>query len=318
MSAGRPILVTGAHRSGTTWLGHVLGASPEILYVHEPFNANYADSLFPIRFPHHHFYVCKENERGYAPLFDDLLALRPRTLRRLRWVRKVKHLRWVMRVHRQMTEARRSGVRPMMKDPLALFSAPWLAERYDAQVLVMIRHPLAFAGSLKKAKWSFEFNDLLRQPLLMRDLLGMYEEPIRAAAAAEQPIVDQAILLWNIMYHLVNEFRRQHDDWLFVRHEDISLDPPAGFARIFDWLGVQMDDAVRGAIEAHSFSKKQKDLNRVHEFDLERDSRMNVVSWQSRLTPQEAERVLTGTAEVAGAFYEDYDALQQASAVTSA
>jgi hypothetical protein len=34
----RPILVTGAHRSGTTWVGTSLGKSRHVCYMHEPFN----------------------------------------------------------------------------------------------------------------------------------------------------------------------------------------------------------------------------------------------------------------------------------------
>ena len=41
MSSGRtarPILVTGSHRSGSTWLGQMIGASDAVGYIHEPFN----------------------------------------------------------------------------------------------------------------------------------------------------------------------------------------------------------------------------------------------------------------------------------------
>ena len=38
LSIEAPILVTGAHRSGTTWVGRMLCASGEAHYVSEPFN----------------------------------------------------------------------------------------------------------------------------------------------------------------------------------------------------------------------------------------------------------------------------------------
>lgn len=34
----RPILVTGARRWGTTWVGHTLALSPDVGYIHEPFH----------------------------------------------------------------------------------------------------------------------------------------------------------------------------------------------------------------------------------------------------------------------------------------
>ena len=38
MTAHHPILVTGAHRSGTTWAGKMLCAGNEAFYVFEPFD----------------------------------------------------------------------------------------------------------------------------------------------------------------------------------------------------------------------------------------------------------------------------------------
>ena len=34
----KPILVTGSHRSGSTWTGRIISAAPHVGYIHEPFN----------------------------------------------------------------------------------------------------------------------------------------------------------------------------------------------------------------------------------------------------------------------------------------
>lgn len=39
---------------------------------------------------------------------------------------------------------RRSGVIALCKDPIAVFSAPWLADTFDMDVVVTIRHPAAW------------------------------------------------------------------------------------------------------------------------------------------------------------------------------
>ena len=36
----RPILVTGSHRSGSTWVGNMIALSPEIQYIPETFKPN--------------------------------------------------------------------------------------------------------------------------------------------------------------------------------------------------------------------------------------------------------------------------------------
>jgi hypothetical protein len=34
----KPILVTGSHRSGTTWAGQMVAAAPHTAYIHKPLN----------------------------------------------------------------------------------------------------------------------------------------------------------------------------------------------------------------------------------------------------------------------------------------
>src|SRR5438105_11589923 len=75
----RPILVTGSHRSGTTWVGRVLAASPSGMgYIWEPFNPRHRPGTFPVRFPHYFHYVTAENAAGCERALADTLAFRYR------------------------------------------------------------------------------------------------------------------------------------------------------------------------------------------------------------------------------------------------
>ncbi len=42
------------------------------------------------------------------------------------------------------------NIRPLIKDPIGLFSYKWLVSKFDMDVLVLIKHPAAFVSSLKK------------------------------------------------------------------------------------------------------------------------------------------------------------------------
>ena len=52
-----PILVTGTHRSGSTWVGNVLGLAPGTGYVHEPFHCRCQPGICRAHFPHWFQYV---------------------------------------------------------------------------------------------------------------------------------------------------------------------------------------------------------------------------------------------------------------------
>ena len=52
---------------------------------------------------------------------------------------------------------KRHGV--LLKDPIALLSAPWLARRFGYRPLVVVRHPAGFVSSLVRVGWRVRFGD---------------------------------------------------------------------------------------------------------------------------------------------------------------
>src|SRR4029453_10926731 len=63
----RPLLVTGAHRSGTTWVGRMIDLSPEGGYINEPFNPHHQPGICGCRFPLWFQYVNRDNEHHFRP-----------------------------------------------------------------------------------------------------------------------------------------------------------------------------------------------------------------------------------------------------------
>ncbi len=74
----RPILVTGAHRSGTTWIGKMLALAPGVGYVHEPFSPLTAPGISGAPFDRFFAYVTAENAAAVRarPRADAALRLR--------------------------------------------------------------------------------------------------------------------------------------------------------------------------------------------------------------------------------------------------
>jgi hypothetical protein len=183
----KPILVTGSHRSGSTWAAGLLAAAPHTTSVHEHFNLNAAPSfLEPNPFTHWFQYVCEVNSHQYKPLFDRVLLYKCPVLR---YIHTAKTARRVKLLIKQKGLSLLHKIRhdtPILKDPIAIFSAEWLCKSFDMNVLVMIRHPAAFCSSLKiKGCNKFDFNNFLNQPLLMKDYLGKFEQKISEYANEE-------------------------------------------------------------------------------------------------------------------------------------
>lgn len=65
-----PILVTGIHRSGTTWVGKMLAASGQVTYINEPLNVQHRPGIFQAKVPYWYTYITRENEQLYLPAFE--------------------------------------------------------------------------------------------------------------------------------------------------------------------------------------------------------------------------------------------------------
>jgi hypothetical protein len=302
---GPPILVTGGHRSGTGWVGEMLAASPSppVAYIWEPFNLRSRPGICSYRFRHWFTYVCKENQEEFLEPLSDTLSFRYRPAEELGSISSPKDALRFPRDWFRTERYRLRRARPLMKDPIAVFSAEWLADAFDMDVVVLIRHPAAFVNSIVRKGWDHPFGDFLAQPLLMRDLLAGFEEEIEAYTEREQPLLDQATLLWNLIHVAIARFRERRPRWMFYRHEDLSLEPAARFEEIYDRLGLTWTETVRAVIQDHSGSVNPAETSDAGSH--KRDSRQAIRNWKRHLTAEEVTRIRERTAALAREFYTD-------------
>lgn len=303
-----PILVTGSIRSGTTWVGRMISASPSVGYIHEPFNPWDSQKKLGIcrpRVPYWFFYVTEEHKETYRKAIKRALEFRYNWIGGLKGIRSWEDVKRVKREYTEFRANRRRTVRPLVKDPLALFSAEWVAETFNMDVVVLIRHPAAVVSSLKRLKWGLPFWHLLAQPLLVEEHLRPFKERLEEFKGGQQDIVDQGILLWNVLYHVVNQYRKEHKEWIFLRHEDISRDPLQRFQTLFARLNLDFSRTVQAVIQQHSAPSNRSEVPVEWAYSLKRNSRSLIWNWKERLTESEIERVQEGTRHIADDFYSD-------------
>jgi hypothetical protein len=296
----RPILVTGSHRSGSTWVGKMIASHPRVAYVEEPFNAHVRAEC-PVRHMWH--LVTEEDEAAFRAYVGGVLRFRHPWGESLRGGPAARWLADAAFGTLLGLWRRLRGARPLLKDPIALFSAEWLAETFGMDVVVLIRHPAAFASSLKRLGWTFPFPDLLAQSRLLKGPLAPFEDDIRRVYAAPEDVIDHAVLIWRILHYTILKYRLRHPEWVFVRHEDLSLRPAEEFRALFDRLGLDFREDVRRTVEAFTSRGNASEAPEGAVHELRRDSRANVWNWAHRLSPAEVARVRAGTEDLARHFY---------------
>lgn len=296
------LLVTGSHRSGTTWVGRTIALHQNVQYVHEPFNLHAPNREFDLKLDCWFEYApASVREKVIKQAFEKKLY--PGCIHNSLYLCKRQGLDRKKPIRLSFNLVRNMFYRQtvLIKDPIALLSAGWLHEMFNLKVICMIRNPLAFAGSLKKAGWFFDFNDLKRQKILMEKVLFPFKREVEEFSLRTVNIVDQACLLWNILHYVILSYKKKYSTWLFVKYEDIAKDPVAGFKCIFDYLALDLNVDVLSGIE--KFTSTGNPVEAKSAAFQARDSKKSLDTWKSRLTVNEINRVKTATERIAVAFY---------------
>lgn len=308
-----PILVTGAHRTGTTWVGKMLAASGQAAYISEPMNVLHRAGVLHASTKYWYTYICRENEAEYLPAFQEMLSFDYHVWAELTSLHSPKDVLRMGRDSWTFLMGKLQRQRPLLKDPFALFSIPWFIQRLDCQVVITLRHPAAFASSLKRLNWTFQFSNLLNQPLLIRDWLEPFESEIAELDSASgsspegQPdIIAQASLLWRILYTVAFRFKELYPQIQLARHEDLSLEPLAGFHTLYETLGLNFTRQAQETILKSSSSENPQEASGKNIFTTRLDSRASLQNWKRRLTDGEMQRIRQLTESTAALFYPDY------------
>ncbi len=296
-----PLLVTGAHRSGTTWVGRILAASGRMVYINEPLNRDHRPGVFRAPVPYWYFYLHPGNEGPYLAAFRETLALRYGWGREARALRSARDLARMVRDGLVWTLGRALGWRPLLKDPFALLSVPWFVERLAAQVVVLVRHPAAVVASWLRLGWVVHPKQLLAQPALLERALPAAEVQALRAAAATDDRLTWAAALWRALYAAVDVYRRALPV-LVVRHEDLAHAPLDNFVALYTRLGLDFNRRARRALGRSIHGRREHtDPRRPHATAL--DSRAAARAWQRQLSAAQISRIRALTEPVAARFY---------------
>jgi hypothetical protein len=280
----------------------MLVAGGQAALITEPFNRFHPTGIMRARVRLPYTYVCKENESQYLIPMQELLAYRYHYWAQLK-SHPVKDIPRAVRDAFGFFRARFAGRRPLLKDPFAVFSVPWFAERLQCRVVIVVRHPVAFVSSLKRLDWSFDFNDLLSQPLLMDRLLPSFRAEMELMHRHPRDVIGQASLLWRIIYDVVARYRASSPAITVVRHEDLSIDPVASFRQLYATLELSYTARAQSTVVSSSMENNPAELAPQNPHALRLNSRANLQNWRHRLTPEEVEHVLEATQEVLPLFY---------------
>jgi hypothetical protein len=306
MKSHAPILVTGMPRSGTTWIAHMLAAGGDLVYLNEPLNPQHPPGGFPgilnAHVEHRFQYICEDNEDAFLTAYSDMRRFRYHPVAELRQNHRLSDVSRQVHHVRQYLTGRVRSRRLLVADPFAVFSTPWFVNRLGFEVVVVVRRPAATVSSRKHLGWFFDPAELTHQPLLMRDVLTPLEAPTELNGTPT-PVIDSGAMLWSSIYASIASYRAHGVRFTLVRHEDLSGDPQAGFAELYERLGLARSDRAEREIDRSTSQANPVQIAPGDPHTVRLDSRANLDSWRSRLSDEELERIRELTDDVAREYY---------------
>ncbi|HSX05326.1 MAG TPA: sulfotransferase [Candidatus Saccharimonadales bacterium] len=302
-----PILVTGAPRSGTTFLGKMLALPRHVLYVDEPFNSQTGIEGVRTFFPH----PLEWQEGGTEPyadvvrqLFSGEAQFKPSELRastknplrqlaRELWVSR-ENLNYKLQTHSPLKR------RFLIKDPMACYLSEYLYRQFSMKTVVIMRHPLSTIASYKRLGWHYDVAGLLVRSGVAGAELG---QALRSVELATMSDIEAWSLLWLHIYTALREFMKRNPSMIFITHEELSLRPQHILARLYDLLELPFTLRVSERITAHTNAENPIDPTDNQPHVLHRNSAENVNRWKKILTDDEMAKIRHITGPFVSQYY---------------
>lgn len=259
-----PILVFGAPRSGTTWVGKVLALGYDAHFINEPDSEHKDPFAFKAKLDLGRFPVLAWDERApsaYAELWRRAFqGARPSKAMRTvfaRWLIQLGRKRgdlatvqcWRNPPNLMMRTAAalavppcdtRDGRRLVIKSVHAPLAVEWVgARKPTARVVVVTRHPLNVIASWLDLGYRDCHLDLNTAVLdRFGKMWGLLPPPSTAS--------DVSRVAWEIALFMsaLQVSLARHLGWIETSHEDLCVDANAGFERLFAKLGLAWSNRV--------------------------------------------------------------------------
>lgn len=303
-SSPRGLYLTGTYRSGSSWLAAILATAPGVGWLDEPFGPKMGGCYSRVVMPMPYAALPPDDEAAWLRSVAALLTFRgPRLPAPALWRSRRALRRW-WNISVRLAAYRRAGKQiPLIKQPTGVFLADWLARRFALRVIVLVRHPAAYANSCKKRGWQINFARWLTLPGLDAVVDPDLLEETRAFVAHPGDLIDYAALAWKIAYGSARALGAQHPDWLTVRHEQLALDPPGTAEALFAALGLPFAEATAAFVRASSQGDDPSVPAERQWKSLHRDSKQAATQWQRELTADEIGRIEQRVADIYPHYY---------------
>ncbi|MHC5157565.1 MAG: sulfotransferase domain-containing protein [Planctomycetota bacterium] len=255
-----PVVILSMPRSGSSWVGEILGLSPSSLYLREPITQTHlkmvqegAPSFF--EFDTH----CLPE--GYASAAANAFSGLPL------------FSRWITLFPKQWAWLKRKQKRIVIKE-INPFMLPWLIRAYQPKIIYLVRHPVATASSFERMGWTGKQFDFRLSAATLQQIPD-YQQFTHSFWAEHGAL--QAFILKEVL-----KYAHDYENMRLVKYKDICADPLTSFRDLYDFAGLEWNDSVERKIRKHC----HPECVDTDPYSTHRDTAREVKKWKKQV-PEE-------------------------------
>lgn len=246
-----PVLILSMPRSGSSWVGKMVGNAQSGLYLREPINQSVLEhtelpTLFDV--------TSEDVVSKVRPFARDVFAGYPAFGRGI--VKNPARWSW----------GRLSEGQVVVKEVNPLLY-PWLQESFEFKTIYLIRHPVAVALSFRKLGWNAQENEWLsatNEVIAEEHSDGFWAYHGALQAVASKCVSDTLA-------------KQDSHSYTIVKFEDLCSRPLEGYKELFSFAGLPWSQTEVDRIERHSTSTNAR---REDTYSTRRNSAQMIEAWR--------------------------------------
>lgn len=256
------IILAGSGRSGTTWLGNIIAANPNIGILFEPFDNRRVPEVAPLKL------INYAREDGSYPQWEPVVkdALTGKITND--WVNQQKR-RTHMFVRKHLVKAIRANL-----------MLGWISNLFQPKVVFTMRHPCSVILSRMKLNWTTSLNHFLSQDELVEDYLSPYVDWLHQ----DHDEVTLQAIVWCIE-NIVPLSQMDRHDWIVCPYEVLVRQPEATSNYVLHGLGIRPSWFTQRALNQVSMvTRPDSAIN---------TGRDPLADWQHKLAAEDISKILS-------------------------
>ncbi|EAW35728.1 sulfotransferase family protein [Lyngbya sp. PCC 8106] len=300
------VFVTGAPRTGTTFVGMNLSLPLEVDYIHEPFNPQCGLPGVTQWYRYVKPTLDTEEMQKYHQLTQRIFTydfkLRTKVPKDDPW-----HKQLIKQTigSRGKFYLRIAKINPfhnsaIIKDPIGCLMCEYLYVHFGVKPVIIVKHPASFVASIKRVDFKLGPDQFSDQPYLIQDyfknevdfLTKDWSDPLLATAA-----------LWRVIYKVLLEQSKQYPNWKVITHEQLSQEPILVFKQLYEDLSLPWSKSVENKIVKQTQGNKSAEARKGRVQDFKRNSADIFKMRRESLTLEERKSIFEMTEDVALQIY---------------